>query len=202
MLCIVSTAAAEDMHLHTINFEQAFIQALGEWSSLPEGAPTCFIKQPSGWDGADALGPDAVLELCAPLYGHPAAAQCLFFMLQLNDFMTDLGFEKAGFDESVWVRKAGGRFQNKIVVGVHIDDSMIACCDLAELKDFKCLLLERFKGTNGGEITEYLGWAVVLDWKKKSITLHQSLYSQHSDILQLYCIDVEPVPGPAADVQR
>eukprot|EP00961_Rhodomonas_salina_P175642 2368547-Rhodomonas_salina.1 len=86
MQCIVSTAAAEDMHLHTVDFEQAFIQ--GEWSSLPEGAPTCFIKQPSGWDCADALGPDAVLELCAPLYGHPAAARCLFFTL--NDFMTDL----------------------------------------------------------------------------------------------------------------
>eukprot|EP00961_Rhodomonas_salina_P054757 735670-Rhodomonas_salina.1 len=101
--------------------------------------------------------------------------------------MTDLGFEKAGFDESVWVRNAGGRFKNKIVVGVHIDDSMIACRDLAELEDFKRLLLERFKGTNGGEITEYLGCAVVRDWKKKSITLHQSLYSQR--ILQLYGID-------------
>eukprot|EP00961_Rhodomonas_salina_P192200 2593527-Rhodomonas_salina.2 len=121
MQCIVSTAAAADMHLHTVDFEQAFIQ--GDWSSLPEGAPTCFIKPPSGWDGADTLGLDAVLELCSPLYGHPAAAHCLFFTL--NDFMTDLGFEKAGFNESMWVQKAGCRFKNKIVVGVHIDDSMI-----------------------------------------------------------------------------
>eukprot|EP00961_Rhodomonas_salina_P124307 1675595-Rhodomonas_salina.1 len=55
MLCVVSTAAAQDMHLHTVDLEQAFIQ--GHWSSLPEGAPMCFIKQPSGWDRADALGP-------------------------------------------------------------------------------------------------------------------------------------------------
>eukprot|EP00961_Rhodomonas_salina_P204892 2765819-Rhodomonas_salina.1 len=144
MQCLVSTAAAEDMHLHTVDFEQVFIR--GDWAALPEGAPTCFIRPPSGWDGAAALGPGAVLELCAPLYGHPA--RCLFFTL--NEFMTDLGFVKAGFDESVW-----------IVVGVHIDDSLIACRNLNELEALKRLLLERFKGTNGGEVTEYLGCALV-----------------------------------------
>eukprot|EP00961_Rhodomonas_salina_P117998 1588075-Rhodomonas_salina.1 len=91
MQCIVSTAAAEDMHLHTVDFEQAFMQ--GNWGALPEGEPTCFICPPSGWDGAAALGLNAVLELCAPLYGHPAAAWCLFFTL--DEFMTDLGFVKA-----------------------------------------------------------------------------------------------------------
>eukprot|EP00961_Rhodomonas_salina_P168350 2269274-Rhodomonas_salina.1 len=60
-----------------------------------------------------------------------------------------------------------------MVVGVHIDDSLIASRDLAELEEFKRLLLHRFKGTNGGEVTEYLGCALIRDWKNKSISISQ-----------------------------
>lgn len=63
---------------------------------------------------------------------HPAAARCLFFTL--NDFMTDLGFVKARFDKSVWVQT---HFQRRLVVGVHIDDSLIASSDLGELEEFE-----------------------------------------------------------------
>ena len=103
---LVSIAAAEGLQLHSVDLEQAFIQ--GCWEFLPEDAPTVYITPPWGWDE----DPDVVYEVVRPLYGHPAAARALHFTL--NSWLESKGFTKAGTEESVWTRPAGGEYPEPI----------------------------------------------------------------------------------------
>eukprot|EP00961_Rhodomonas_salina_P212212 2865345-Rhodomonas_salina.1 len=184
MRTIVSAAAAEHMHLHSVDWEQAFIQ--GDWANLPEDTPAIFIKPPTGWDGAADLGEDVVLQVTRPLYGHPASSRCLHFTV--HEFLKSEGFTKAGFEESVWVREAGGKYHHRILLGIHIDDSLIACNDLHTLQHFKSSLLQRFQGTDEGEVTEYLGCKLIRDWENGSITISQAEYARK--IVKLLNVDV------------
>eukprot|EP00961_Rhodomonas_salina_P042381 569630-Rhodomonas_salina.1 len=162
MCTIVLIAAADSMHLHLVDWEQAFIQ--GKWAFLPEGSPAIFIRPPIGWDGASEHDANTVFKVTKPLYGHPAAARCLHFTV--DEHLAAEGFVKAGFEESVWVWEAGGKYSSKIVVGIHINDSLIACAsaDLGVLESFKQALFQRFKGTNEGEVHEYLGCTIKRNW--------------------------------------
>ena len=193
---MLSLAAANGYHLHSVDLEQAFIQ--GDWNCLPEGAPTIFIRPPTGWDGAED---DTVLELLRPLYGHPAAARALHYTI--NEFMQSEGFERAGFERSVWTRRAGGTYTQDILVSMHIDDSFIACEDLTTLAQFKQALLTRFKGEDQGEVTEYLGCEIIRDWDKRQILFRQSNYSRK--IVQYFNITStqrDPVSTPLETNKR
>ena len=130
---LISIAAADDLHLHSIDLEQAFIQ--GAWSALPEGAPTIFIQPPWGWEEEEGV----VYELLKPLYGHPAAARALHYTL--HGWLRSKGFEKSGFDESVWVRPAGGEYDHPIRLTAHVDDTLIAVRSLQTMQQFKQDLL-------------------------------------------------------------
>jgi len=70
---LMSMAAAEDLHMHCVDFSQAFIQA--SWDDLPEDTPQIFIRPPSGWDE----DPGVVYEVLRPLYGIPSSARALHF---------------------------------------------------------------------------------------------------------------------------
>eukprot|EP00961_Rhodomonas_salina_P187453 2530669-Rhodomonas_salina.1 len=122
----MSLAAAMNLEMHCVDLSQAFIQA--SWADLPEAVPQVFIRPPSGWDE----DPGVVYEVCSPLYGHPASARCLHYTL--DRFMCESGFNKTGFEESVWIRPAGGEFQHTIYMSAHIDDTLILCEDLDTLQ--------------------------------------------------------------------
>eukprot|EP00961_Rhodomonas_salina_P038304 515143-Rhodomonas_salina.1 len=53
------------------------------------------------------------------------------------------GFVTAWFEDSVWVREAGGRFAHRLIVSAHIDDTLMACKSIETLQDFKKLFLTR-----------------------------------------------------------
>eukprot|EP00961_Rhodomonas_salina_P258400 3492532-Rhodomonas_salina.2 len=92
--------------MHCVDLSQAFIQA--SWADLPEAVTQVFIRPPAGW----VEDPGVVYEVCSPLYGHPAIACCLHYTL--DRFMRDSGFNKTGFEESVWIRPAGGEYPHTI----------------------------------------------------------------------------------------
>jgi hypothetical protein len=78
---MMSRAIANDMELHKIDIEQAFLQA-------------------------DKLG-----------------------------FKSE-GFDTIGFEQSVWVRPAGGKYSEDIYVSAHVDNCLLSCKSLTVMAEF------------------------------------------------------------------
>eukprot|EP00961_Rhodomonas_salina_P242288 3272945-Rhodomonas_salina.1 len=98
---IISIAAAEDLKLHSCDLAQAFIQV----DKLDEGVNgRIFINPPKGCDE----DPDTVFEVLHLLYGIPSSARALH--LTLSKWFKSQGFKTAGFEDSIWVREAGGEY--------------------------------------------------------------------------------------------
>eukprot|EP00961_Rhodomonas_salina_P279327 3773520-Rhodomonas_salina.1 len=130
-----------DLELHSCDLSQAFIQA----DKLDEGVNgRIFIRPPQG----ATEDSDSVIEVCRQLYGIPSLARALH--LTLSKWFKEQGFVTAGFEDSVWVREAGGRFAHRLIVSAHIDYTLMACESIETLQDFKKLFLTRFEGTDEG----------------------------------------------------
>jgi hypothetical protein len=94
---ITSIAAANYLELHSIDIEQAFLQA----DKLMEGVNVrLFIKPTSG--SPDANNKDIVYEVLRPLYGNPSSPRALH--KTMDAFFKSEGFDTIGFEESVWKR--------------------------------------------------------------------------------------------------
>eukprot|EP00961_Rhodomonas_salina_P045692 613541-Rhodomonas_salina.1 len=103
---MMSTAAADNLHLHSIDMTQAFIQA----DKISEGVNgRTFITPPPGCK-EDEEG--VVYEVLLPLYGIPSSARAL--ALTLDCWFKEKGFSSVGFADSVWSRPAGGRYASRI----------------------------------------------------------------------------------------
>eukprot|EP00961_Rhodomonas_salina_P127124 1713688-Rhodomonas_salina.1 len=66
----------------------------------------------------------------------------------------------------------------------------MACESIATLEKFKTAFLTRFKGTNEGDVTTYLGGELICDRANRTITYCQSIYARK--ILQIYCAWDQP----------
>jgi hypothetical protein len=184
---IISIAAALDLELHSCDMAQAFIQA----DKLDEGINgRVFIRAPLGYPE----DPNVVYEVLRPLYGIPSSARALH--LTLSAWFKSEGFTTAGFEDSVWVRSGGGKYEHDIIVSAHIDDTLMATESLVTMQKFKEAFLTRFEGTDEGEVTTYLGCELVRDRATRTIIFRQSVYAQK--VLQIYgCWDnVTPVSTP------
>lgn len=165
---LMSMAAAANLEMHCVDLLQVFIQA--SWADLPEDTPQVFVRPPSGWDEEEGVV-DAVLR---PLYGIPSSARALHYTLA--KWMKENKFKQSGFEESVWVRDADEQFPHVIHLSAHIDDTLILCESLETMTKFKQHFLSRFKGTDEGEVTEYLGCYIVRDRAARPLTLRQTSY--------------------------
>ncbi len=101
---MVSIAAANDLELHSVDIEQAFVQA----DKLKEGANgRYFITPPSG--SPDAGDKSIVYEVLKPLYGNASSPRALH--KTMDAYFRSEGFDTIGFEESVWRRPAGGKLE-------------------------------------------------------------------------------------------
>eukprot|EP00961_Rhodomonas_salina_P279988 3782338-Rhodomonas_salina.2 len=175
---LMSMAAADNLHLHSVDLTQAFIQA----ERIPEGPNgRIFITPPPGC-AEDEEG--VVYEVLRPLYGVPSSERMLH--LTVAKWMKEQGFQTVGFEDSVWSRQSGGSYGARITVSAHIDDLLIACADKAALELFKRDLLMRFDGTDEGEVEQYLGCKVIFDREGGKVTLRQKVYAER--VLRAYCM--------------
>eukprot|EP00961_Rhodomonas_salina_P235857 3187745-Rhodomonas_salina.1 len=94
------------------------------------------------------------------------------------------GFHTAGFEESIWICKAGGEYEHDLIVSAHIDDTLMACKSIDTLECFKTPFWTRFEGTDEGDVTTYLGGELIRDRPNRTITYRQSVYARK--ILQIY----------------
>ena len=103
---VISVAAANGLHLHALDISQAFIQS--SWADLPEVVDTIYVTPPEGVEEDAGI----VYEVLRPLYGISSSARALHF--SLAKWFKAEGFQQAGFEESVFIRKAGGKYQSDI----------------------------------------------------------------------------------------
>ena len=100
---MMSIAIANGMELHKVDIEQAFLQA----DKLDEGVNgRYFINPPPG--SPEAGNKDVVYEVMKPLYGSPSSPRTLH--KTMDAYYKSEGFDTIGFEESVWVRPAGGKY--------------------------------------------------------------------------------------------
>ena len=64
----------------------------------------------------------------------------------MDAYIKSEGFDTIGFEESVWVRPAGGKYSEDIYVSAHVDDCLLSCKSLTVMAKFKAHMLERFIG--------------------------------------------------------
>ena len=100
---ITSIAAANDLELHSIDIEQAFLQA----DKLMEGVNgRYFINPPPG--SPDANNKDIVYEVLRSLYGNPSSPRALHKIM--DALFKSERFDTIGFEESVWKRAGRGKY--------------------------------------------------------------------------------------------
>ena len=185
---MMSIAIANDMELHKVDIEQSFLQA----DKLDEGVNgRYFINPPLG--SPEAGNKDVVYEVLKPLYGSPSSPRALH--KTMDAYFKSEGFDTIGFEESVWVRPAGGKYSEDIYVSAHVDDCLLSCKSLSVMSQFKGDLLSRFAGTDEGEVTEYLGCELVRDRKARTGRLVQAGYAER--VLRAFSMwDSHPVATP------
>ena len=185
---MMSIAIASGMELHKVDIEQAFLQA----DKLDEGVNgRYFINPPPG--SPEAGNKDVVYEVLKPLYGSPSSPRALH--KTMDAYFKSEGFDTIGFEESVWVRPAGGKYAEDIYVSAHVDDCLLSCKSAEVMSRFKKDLLSRFVGTDEGEVTEYLGCQLVRDRKARTGSLVQSGYAER--VLRTFNMwDSHPVATP------
>jgi len=185
---MMSLAIANDMELHKIDIEQAFLQA----DKLVEGVNgRYFINPPPG--SPEAGNKNIVYEVLRPLYGSPSSPRALH--KTMDAYFKSEGFDTIGFEESVWVRPAGGKYSEDIYVSAHVDDCLLSCKSLTVMAEFKAHMLNRFIGTDEGEVTEYLGCELIRDRKARTGQLIQAGYAER--VLRVFNMwDCNPVATP------
>jgi hypothetical protein len=80
-------------------------------------------------------------------------------------------------------------------VSAHVDDCLLSCKSLTVMAEFKAHMLERFIGTEEGEVTEYLGCELVRDRKARTGQLIQAGYAER--VLRVFNMwECNPVAAP------
>ena len=77
----------------------------------------------------------------------------------MDVFFKSEGFDTIRFEESVWERSGRGKYAEDIFVSAHV--CLVVCKSKDIMTGFKKEILTRFKGTDEGEVNEYLGCELI-----------------------------------------
>ena len=120
-----------------------------------------------------------VLRMKGALYGLKQSSNVWNKMF--NAFMIKSGFFQCKMDTCIYIRGEGN---NKIILGIHVDDQVIAGPNPKVIKAFKKEMGEYFKMKDLGPLTHILGVEVKRDRTHRTLTLNQGSYIKQ--ILERY----------------
>ena len=120
-----------------------------------------------------------VLRMKGALYGLKQSSHVWNKMF--NDFMVKSGFTQCKMDTCIYTRGVGS---NRIILGIHVDDQVIAGPNAQIIKGFKEEMGSYFKMKDLGGLTHILGVKVTRDRKHRTLTLSQGSYIKQ--ILERY----------------
>ena len=123
-----------------------------------------YVEQPHLFE----IDVDKVCKLLKALYGLKQAPHVWY--KTLVEFLQKLGFQRLELDHGVFVSE-----DKQLFIAVYVDDLLLFGSDLARLEQIQQSLRDRFKMTDLGDISHYLGMEVDYILREK-ITLRQSTY--------------------------
>lgn len=156
---LFSIAVNDDLHIHQMDVSTAFLGSL-----LKE---TIYMRMPRPW--SDQF-PNKVFKLHRSVYGLKQASRKWYQVL--DDFLISIGFVRTQGDHAVCRHKIYGIF-----IAHWVDDILIFEKDLKILAALKKKLADRFKISDMGPLSFFLGMAFVRDWEKGTMFIHQEQYA-------------------------
>ena len=113
---------------------------------------------------------DYVLRLKKALYGLKQAPRAWNY--KLDFILKSMGFIRSVSDQAVYILRSK---EDKLLVGVYVDDLIITGSTIEEIEGFKASMKTKLKMTNFGLINSYLGIEVI--HKETEIKMCQSSYA-------------------------
>jgi len=157
---LLAHAACEGWAVHHIDVKSAFLNGV-----LQEEV---YVEQPPGFvlRGHERK----VLHLVKALYGLRQAPRAWY--AKLDESLIRLGFQRSTSEHAVYLRGAG---DHRLVVGVYVDDLIIAGGNQVDIDTFKSEMHSTFKMSDLGRLHYYLGLEV--SQSEEGITLCQNAYA-------------------------
>ena len=138
---LFAIAAERGLHMEQMDVVTAFL-----YGFLDEDI---FVNQPEGYVIDAAL----VCHLRKALYGLKQAPRVWYALI--SEFLQGLGFTKTDADHSVFVS-----YDKSTFISVYVDDLLIIGEDLNIINSLKNKLSKRFRMTDLGSVSHYLGMFV------------------------------------------
>jgi hypothetical protein len=159
----VAVAAQLGQTIHAMDCVAAYLN-----SEIDE---TVYIHAPPGMPvGLDERGQPKVYKLKKSIYGLRSSARA--WHNTLDAFLTGYGMARSGAESAVYVFTPPGRARTTVCT--FVDDLAVASADPREIALFKTAIMARFKMTDGGVATHYLG--IEIDQQPGVTRLHQAPY--------------------------
>ena len=159
---LIAIAAQFNWCLHHLDVKSAFFNG-----TIKEDI---YVIQLEGYEkkGKESF----VLKLTKALYGLKHAPRVS--NSKLNKTMSDLGFSRSKLDTALYHK---GSEKTKLLVGMHVDDLIIACSSEEQINKFKEEMMGTFEMTDLGLLNSYIG--IEIKQSTSSILLSQRTYTNH-----------------------
>jgi hypothetical protein len=152
---IFAIAAALDLELEQMDVQTAFLYG--------DVSEEVYVEQPEGFND----GTGRVWRLQKALYGLKQSPRIWY--QTLSDFLKSLGFTPLVSDMGIFI-------DGNLYIAVYVDDLLIAGPDKVEIQQLKEQLSTRFKMTDLGPCSQYLGMEITRDRDSKTLRLGQQAY--------------------------
>lgn len=124
-----------------------------------------YVEQPPGYE----KGTNLVCELLRALYGLKQSPRIWYQLL--HDFLATICFVRVESDHSIFVSHSG-----HIMIGIYVDDMLIAGPSKEAIQQFKQVLSNKFKMSDLGPVSQYLGIQITRNRAEKKMWLSQEAY--------------------------
>jgi len=157
---VIGLAVRHGLSLHQLDVTTAFLNG-----KLEE---VVYMQQPEGFvAGGDK---QLVCKLKRSIYGLKQSSRC--WNTTIDSYLKQLGFLQSNSDPCVYIAAVG----ELAVVGVYVDDIVVACKSEVRLKEFKQGLCRKFEVKDLGKLRHFLGIKVVQDEVSGDVWIGQSVY--------------------------
>jgi transposase InsO family protein len=158
---LLALAAANGWDVHHLDVKSAFLNG--------DLAETVYVKQAPGFVKAGAE--HKVLRLRKALYGLRQAPRA--WNAKLDATLRALGFTRCETEHALYVRRRG-KFE--LIVGVYVDDLIVTGARTADIVDFKRGMANRFRMSDLGALSYYLG--IEVKQGDSEMRLRQKAYAE------------------------
>lgn len=155
---IIAIAAILGWPLHAMDVKTAFLN--GDLKEL------IYMRPPPGWK----IPKGTIWRLKKTLYGLKQAPREWY--IKISTKLIEWGFRKSPFDDCVFIDPT-----DNVIIGVWVDDLLIAARTVELMTPLKEKLHSAFKMKDDAKATLYLG--VQVRQESDGITLHQAHYVHH-----------------------